>query len=341
MGRKWGNMIWMAGAAVAALILPSCAEISVDPVDEKDPVTYQAVVGTPTKAETAAQYDRGTPFMSAAYWNEDGGNSRSAATEYIAPSEVFHNGSFWSTAVEYFWPDQGSLTFLGYSPAGLSGVRMDRNGVSASWDSESTALKDVDFMVADVLTGQTNNGGNGVPMIFRHMLTRIRITGLIADLEDGETMTVSVTGLGLRSVNTTGDYSASMAEDDTWGAFTHSWTNQATTKTLGFISGTSTKSFSKTGDDEVPATDLSLYLAIPQEVTDDHELFVEYTIDSTLDKNDVADGKATKKLSYFHQDMDWERGREINYRLIFGPSIPITFDGSSDDWTDAPGGVME
>ena len=145
-------------------------------------ICYNVVQYTQTKV--AGEYPTNVPFVSSAFYLEDGKTwaaNHSEAKAYIENATISFNGTNWYDADHaYYWPRAGKLTFFSYSPKAIKDytqIEIDRNnGITIpDWDVDSH--QNVDIMIADVQTDQTANqtGGThkGVPTIFRHKLSQI------------------------------------------------------------------------------------------------------------------------------------------------------------------------
>ena len=174
-------------ALAAGVALVACTKNEVRPVNVDQEITFQAVVN---KASTKAMidgntYDTGNTFGTVAYLEPASGSS--TGTEYIPLSEVKYTDYYWSTAKAYYWPVQGSLSFMSYSPykyqeSGSTDVQV---GVAPAYNKLTIANYNVaahqktDLMVAEIQKGQKANSTQhgewqkGVPTIFHHKLSQI------------------------------------------------------------------------------------------------------------------------------------------------------------------------
>lgn len=169
-------------AALAIAAIASCTKNEVNEVTDNNQITFQTVVGPNTKALIDGTNYTDPSFGTFAYYNA---NTNTTPVEtfptnaklYIPESEVSYSASKWTTEKPYYWPKNGSLTFFSYSPYTIaSSVECDESdGITIGGVSgyDVASAQDVDVMVADVKTGQTENGPNGVPTIFRHKLSQI------------------------------------------------------------------------------------------------------------------------------------------------------------------------
>lgn len=143
-------------------------------------ICYNVVQYTQTK--TAGEYPINVPFVSSAFYLEDGKTwaaNHSEAKAYIENATISFNGTLWRDGSRsYYWPHTGKLNFLSYSPAAIQPkTKIDKDtGITIEgWDVD--ANQNIDIMVADVQTEQTSNQNvgtyTGVPTIFRHKLSQI------------------------------------------------------------------------------------------------------------------------------------------------------------------------
>ena len=170
----------------AGVALVACTKNEVKPVEVDQEITFQAAVN---KASTKAMidgtsYGTGNTFGTVAYLEPVGSES---ASIYINTSEVKFYSTYWSTADEYYWPVQGSLSFMSYSPFKYqeSGSTDTELGFTHNYNKLSIANYNVashqetDLMVAEIQKGQKANSTQhgewqkGVPTIFHHKLSQV------------------------------------------------------------------------------------------------------------------------------------------------------------------------
>ena len=177
--KRFGKIaIWSLCFATLTL---SCTKVE-QSESVQSQISYNVVQCTQTKA--AGLYPTNVPFVSSAFYLEDGKTwaaNHSEAKPYIENATISFNGTNWYDADHaYYWPRAGKLTFFSYSPKAIKDytqIEIDRNnGITIpDWDVDSH--QDVDIMIADVQTDQTANQNvgtyTGVPTIFRHKLSQI------------------------------------------------------------------------------------------------------------------------------------------------------------------------
>ena len=179
-------------AAVASVALAACTKNEVKPVNVDQEITFQAVVDkAATKAGTfdnGVTYPIDRPFGTFAFFYTTSGGYTKDAPKYIDNAKVENttsatSGEAWTTNPRYYWPKQGFLTFMSYSPYDdLHAIVTCAPTVDAmaeikipNWDVD--AHQTVDIMIADRVDNLTANGSNagytGVPTVFRHKLAQI------------------------------------------------------------------------------------------------------------------------------------------------------------------------
>ena len=177
------------GACVA---LAACTKNEVKPVNVDQEITFQAVVDkAATKAGTfgnGVTYPIDRPFGTFAFFYTKSGGYTKDAPKYIDNAKVENtssatSGEAWTTNPKYYWPKQGYLTFMSYSPYDkLNSIVTCEAATDAlaeikipNWDVD--ANQDVDIMIADRVDDLTANGNNagytGVSTVFRHKLAQI------------------------------------------------------------------------------------------------------------------------------------------------------------------------
>lgn len=179
-------------ALAAGVALAACTKNEVKPVEVDQEITFQAVVDkAATKAGTfdnGVTYPIDRPFGTFAFFYTTSGGYTKGAPKYIDNAEVTNptsetSGSAWTTNPKYYWPKQGFLTFMSYSPYDdLHAIVTCAPTADAmaeikipNWDVD--AHQTVDIMIADrvdnLKANRSNGGYTGVPTVFRHKLAQI------------------------------------------------------------------------------------------------------------------------------------------------------------------------
>lgn len=254
------KFFYLAVAACAALA--ACSKNEVTPVDVDQQITFQAVVNkASTKAgstfDKSSSYPTNLSFGTVAYLE-----TASPVTVYIDTKEVSYNSTnnYWSTADPYYWPIQGSLAFMSYSPfkyqegGSPAAIAVSHEYNKLKIDNYNVAShQDTDLMVADIKKGQkansTQDGGTwvkGVPTVFHHKLSQvIGIDFQTVDTENPSTVKDYANGNSETGNYNAGDqqffinevafkdvfFEGSYSYNGTSETATESWTNGSTSVT--------------------------------------------------------------------------------------------------------------
>ena len=297
--------------AVLVLTLGCCTKIvqQSGPTDNTE-ISYQVISGR-TKAP---EYPTTVPFVSSAWYLPQGKKwdaHKADAQPYISSAVISYDGATKKFKAEtpYYWPKKGSLTFIAYSPESAKIQITKDKGVEVTGWATNGSDKKIDLMVADIVKDKSANGTSygmvGVPIVFRHILSKVAVTAFIEDGVTGKK--IFLNRIIFRNVYGKADFNGS------------EWTNRGDVHVI---------------DNELnPAIPLEsnkknvieTMLLIPQSLSN-VEMEIHYTIN----------GKPAQKTEALNNHgAAWERGKYTEYQIIFGTSDhPIDFGGSVSDWTD-------
>lgn len=179
-------------AIAASVALVACTKNEVRPVEVNQEITFQAVVDkAATKGGTfdnGVTYPTDRPFGTFAFFYTTSGGYTKDAPKYIDNAKVENttsatSGEAWTTNPKYYWPKQGYLTFMSYSPYNelntivTCAPTADAMAEIKIPDWNVDAHQTVDIMIADRVDNLTANGSNagytGVSTVFRHKLAQI------------------------------------------------------------------------------------------------------------------------------------------------------------------------
>ena len=358
------KMKQLAKIAIRSLCFATLT-LSCTKVEQSEPtqaqICYNVVQYTQTKA--AGFYPTNVPFVSSAFYLEDGKTwaaNHSEAKPYIENATISFNGTNWYDADHaYYWPRAGKLTFFSYSPKAIKDytqIEIDRNnGITIpDWDVDSH--QNVDIMIADVQTDQTPNqtGGTytGVPTIFRHALSKI--SGFTFNLHKDYAKDYTNTGkyadgnvvfllksIVIKNMPQKGTYSNTMPSESNIGAwnkaadrvYSYTWYSNASGITIPYSESTPLA---------IPANGLSpyseLYL-LPQHYPADGgpSLEIKYTKRTYDKKGSSTDSQVTATVSFY--DLFASTGnrlvinRNLTFNIVFNiDSNLITWAPDQQDW---------
>lgn len=318
-------------SAVLVLTLGCCTKIvqQSGPTDNTE-ISYQVISGR-TKAPLEA-YPTTVPFVSSAWYLPKGkkwDTNKADAQPYISSAVISYDSAtkVFKAETPYYWPKKGSLTFMAYSldktnsPAyspETGKIQITKDGVVVTDWATNGSDKRIDLMVADIVKDKSANGTSygmvGVPIVFRHILSKVAVTAFIEDGASGKE--IYLNRIIFRNVYGKADFNGA------------EWTNR---DDVHEIDNTLTPAI-KLGIDKTHI--IETMLLIPQSLSavgtrGNVEMVIYYTIN---------DNGATKHenviISLNKHGVAWERGKYTEYQIIFGTSDhPIDFEGSVSDWT--------
>ena len=348
-------------AAIAAMVLAGCTKDE-SFVEQQEigfqPLAYKA---SQTKANviTGATYGTEDPeFGLFAYQLATGtfDANKASAQLYIDNKEVRYEDSNWRTNPKSYWPLQGSLTFIAYSPYSINqdvdyniNVVNDNAGNVASANSvltisnfEAGTTGQKDLMWSNLSKDKTANNTNydadgnntetynGVPILFNHALCRIKITAKTAEDYSGfatyNLKQIQVVGLKDNATLTVTD-DAAVWSDVSNDLTTFDFYAPATYKELSANSDTVTYMNAETAGNGL--------LAIPQSLNG-VQLLVTYTM--TVDPNGQVDDdevvtETTKVVTLFKDDVLETLEQNKVYTLNLSISAnEILYSPDVNDW---------
>lgn len=335
-------------AAMAAL-LSSCAKVQGDSTAVPElPVRYQVV--SLTKAASAYPTDR--EFVSWAWYLPDGGSWAQNSPEaqlYIPGETVSYNptAEAWTTAVQYYWPKSGSLTFMSLSPAGIGGVSCSPTDGITVTDYDISGNHDL--MVADIAEDRTANSapgadGNqteytGVPTVFRHKLAKVVSFSLKTDRDYGDKASVGGKQFILKKISFSGIYgkgtyvsgnSTLSGTPESWGGWSEPY------EAVYYDSGNA-------DGGEITLSGLSVLpdggsmFVLPQVFAPDARLTVEYVIRTCIAADEYHEETVSESVALSGLHASWEMNRQISYGITIGLDA-MEWSVSAEDWEDRTGG---
>lgn len=307
--------------AVLVLTLGCCTKIvqQSGPTDNTE-ISYQVISGR-TKAPLEA-YPKTVPFVSSAWYLPQGKKwdaNKADAQLYISSAVIRHDDATnkFKAETPYYWPKKGSLTFMAYSPE-TGKIQITKDGVVVTDWATNGSDKRIDLMVADIVKDKSANGTSygmvGVPIVFRHILSKVAVTAFIEKEEPGKE--ISMDRIVFHNVYGEADFNGS------------EWTNRGNVHDIDItLKNPITLNINKQNIIET-------MLLIPQSLSavgtrGNVEMEIHYTIkDNGVSKDENV------IISLNKHGAAWERGKYTEYQIIFGTSDnPIDFGGSVSDWT--------
>ena len=310
-------------SAVLVLTLGCCTKIvqQSGPMDNTE-ISYQ-VISNRTKAPLEA-YPTTVPFVSSAWYLPQGKKwdaNKADAQQYISSAVISYDPAtkVFKAATPYYWPKKGSLTFMAYSPESAKiQITKDKGVEITGWETNGSD-KRIDLMVADMVKDKSANGTSygmvGVPIVFRHILSKVAVTAFIEKEEPGKE--ISMDRIVFHNVYGEADFNGS------------EWTNRGNVHNIDItLKNPITLNVNKQNIIET-------MLLIPQSLSAvDTRGNVEMEIYYTINDNGATKHEHVT-ISLNKHGAAWERGKSTEYQIIFGTSDhPIDFGGSVSNWTD-------
>lgn len=308
-------------STVLVLTLGCCTKIvqQSGPMDNTE-ISYQVISG---RTKALEKYPTTVPFVSSAWYLPQGKKwdaNKADAQLYISSAVISYDPATkkFKAATPYYWPKKGSLTFMAYSPESAK-IQITKEGVVITDWKTNGSDKRIDLMVADIVKNKSANGTSygmvGVPIVFRHILSKVAVTAFIEDGVSGKE--IFLNRIIFHNVYGKADFNGS------------EWTNRGDVHDVD-----NTLPAIKLGPDK--KTIIETMLLIPQSLSaigtkrGNVEMEIFYTI------NDNGTSKDEHVIISLNQHgAAWERGKYTEYQIIFGTSDhPIDFVGSVSDWTD-------
>lgn len=336
-------------AAIATMVLAGCTKD--ESIVEQQEIGFQplAYKASQTKAETTTQpttdnvitdafYPTNGPSFGLFAYQLDGVTqgtfdaNKADAKLYIDNKPVEYSSNNWRTNPKSFWPLQGSLTFIAYSPysekdkvthAIMDVVDANQSRVKASvltikgFQAGTEGQKDLMWsnLSKDNIANSTNYDADGlntttykgVPILFKHALCRIKITAKTAEDYSGfatyNLKQIQVVGLQDNATLTVTD-DAAVWSDPTDNLGTAITVDNDTKYVFDFYAPATYKVLSANSDTVTymnAETAGNGLLAIPQSLND-VQLLVTYTM--TVDPNNQVDDdevvtETTKTVTLF------------------------------------------
>lgn len=266
-------------------------------------------------------------------------------TLYIEPSVISYNEGqkAWTSKKTYYWPMNGSLTFISWAPADLldkvdasnnklNSVTREEGFKITNWTmtntpgygivvkptpegSVVTTDPDVDILLSYTKDCTRNTANGKVTTVFSHLLCKVKVEARLAN-ENVETKVIeSVT---LTNIYTKSDYVAGK------------WTNQSACQNYVYT---------RTGGTSMPAKDPTKKVIFPETM-----FLPQYLSKDAIraDRPKISiklQGSETPIEGYLYNDellnslSVWNQGKSITYAITIGDeTVDIDFSASAGGW---------
>lgn len=367
----------LAAAALVAIAACSKNEADTAAYEQSRVINFNTVANKATKAPisgTTYSYDLPSFGVFASYLekNKTWAANKASATRYMDDVEVSFNDTkdIWAPASTYYWPLEGSLTFIAYSPkAAATATFAEATGTLtlSAFTVNTTVADQVDLLYSSVNADRTMNesyyvdGGNsknsetaegdkGVNIKFKHALAQVIFKAKTADEVFDAGMSFKIDTLVVNAASTADNMTVVNPADADAAATITTWTNPKTNANFVVRSddfpnatvATGAANFlGKTLSD--PIGDALLMIPVTAFAGTDPTVTVKYTLYRLSDALPMGSKEVTIHFDDIDDTVgDWQAGKKYVYNLTidlqkiyFNPSITDWVDGGSQD-VDVP-----
>lgn len=358
----------IAAAALVALAACTKAEINDTEFQKSKEINFVTVANKATKAPIAGTtYSYDAPafgvfayYLSTGTWNTAAANA--SASLYMDDVEVAFNDTkdIWAPASTYYWPLEGGLTFIAYSPKDAATATFSNAGLLTltNFTVATTVADQVDLLYSAIAANKTQNESyyvdsansknsetaeedKGVNIEFKHALAQVIFKAKTADDVYDAGMSFKIDSILVNAASTATSMTVTNPTTEQAAATITTWNTPGTN--LNFtVNGTAFPTaantyLTKTLSD--PIGDPLLMIPVTSFAGTDPSVTVKYTLYRTSDNLQMGSKKVTVKFD----DIDdvitaWQAGKKYVYNLTidlqkiyFNPSIVDWADGGSQD----------
>lgn len=367
----------LAAAALVAIAACSKNEADTAAYEQSRVINFNTVANKATKAPISGTvYSYNLPsfgvFASYLEKNKTWAANKATATRYMDDVEVSFNDTkdIWAPASTYYWPLEGSLSFIAYSPkAAATAAFAEATGTLtlSAFTVNTTVADQVDLLYSSVNADRTMNesyyvdGGNsknsetaegdkGVNIKFKHALAQVIFKAKTADEVFDAGMSFKIDTLVVNAASTADNMTVVNPADADAAATITTWTNPKTNANFVVRSddfpnatvATGAANFlGKTLSD--PIGDALLMIPVTAFAGTDPTVTVKYTLYRLSDALPMGSKEVTIHFDDIDDTVgDWQAGKKYVYNLTidlqkiyFNPSITDWVDGGSQD-VDVP-----
>lgn len=367
-------------AAAALVALAACTKNEIDPASKiKDAreINFNTVTGLATKAPiSGTTYSYDCPafgvfayYLASGDWNTAAANT--SAVSYMDDVEIRFNDSkdIWaphdgSAFVNYYWPLEGKLTFIAYSPKSAATATFSNAGLLTltNFTVASTVADQVDLLYSSIAADKKQNEAyytdsdnsknsetaeedKGVNIKFKHALSQVIFKAKTANEVYDAGLSFKVNSITVNAASTATSMTVTNPTDAQLASDITTWTEPGTNanfavRSTDFPEAANTY-LTKTLSD--PIGDALLMIPVTAFAGTDPTVTVSYTLYRMSDNVDLG----TKEVSIHFDDIDdvvtnWQAGKKYVYNLTidlqkiyFNPTITDWVDGGSQD-VDVP-----
>lgn len=358
-------------AAAAIVALAACTQNNIDPDTFKGrEINFNTVAGKTTKAPisgTTYHYNYSSFGVFAWYLADGNWNTAAANTGAVAymgsgstlatPVEITWNETkdIWAPASTYYWPLQGKLTFIAYSPYNAATATFSNAGLLTltGYTLSTTVADQVDLMYSAVAADKTANesyyvdsdntknsqtaaGDQGVNIQFKHALSQIIFKAKTADEVYDAGLSFKIDSIVVNAASTAASMTVTNPATDASPAEITNWNTPGTNVNFNVrVAAFPVDTYlTKTLSD--PIGDALLAIPVTEFNTTDPTITVKYTLYRLSDNQSLGSKKVTVNVKNVDDIItSWQAGKKYEYdlkidlqKIYFNPSI-IDWDATS------------
>ena len=289
-------------------------------------------------------------------------------TLYIEPSVISNkDGQWkaWDSKKTYYWPMNGSLTFISWAPADLldkvdasnnklNSVTREEGFKITNWKMEntpgygivpptseggvSTTDPNVDILLSYTKDCTRNTANGKVSTIFSHLLCKVKVEARLAKPLETDENPWKVTSVILSDIYTKGDYSTYVKDESNKITLSKLWRNQSDRRSYEY--NPTNPVFVKYGEGGI-GTGAVIFpetLFMPQFLTERVEGNSTTLPMITIEcENGKGEKQTLKGLLYKNASSlsVWNQGKSITYVITIGNETAyIDFTANVDGWSE-------
>ncbi len=365
-------------AVAAVAVLASCSKNTLDPASQKNRViNFNTVANKATRAPltgTVYSYDCPSFGVFASYLEatKTWAANKATATRYMDDVEVSFNDTkdIWAPSSTYYWPLEGSLSFIAYSPydaATAAFAEATGTLTLTNFTVASTVADQVDLLYSSVNADRTQNesyyvdGGNsknsetaegdkGVNIKFKHALAQVTFKAKTADEVYDAGLSFKIDTIVVNAASTADDMTVVNPADGDLAANITTWTNPKTNANFvvraedfpnATVAADAANFLTKTLSDQIG--DALLMIPVTAFAGTDPTVTVKYTLYRLSDALPMGSKEVTIHFDAIDDVITaWQAGKKYVYNLTidlqkiyFNPTVTDWVDGGSQD-VDVP-----
>lgn len=374
------NKYFIILATAALAVSAACTKVVTDEAPAKK-ISFEVAsyVATPTKAENTTFPRTGgslfdefasPKFYTYAYFYPENGTPGQTFmnnVEIVPDGATSAETTEWAPAVEYFWPKTGYVNFFSYASKNAVTPTVTNLESSKQISFSKTIVADDNILLADAcynakasnsststmtVTGETTVG---VPTLFRHLLCQVcfKFQLKTTKAHTNTSYEVVLNSASIDDIATTGTLtlinpgttSTSLTIVD-WGTSgTVGWTPTSGTEdiTLTVPASAVTLAKSATGNESSVETLLDFRSFLPQTLSDDVKLNLQYIVRAKHDSTTYSEETITVTGLQLNTGTlgVWNMNEKITYTIIIDPVTTIvTFDPAVVAWDESKSGSI-